>query len=472
MRKKSIKDVHKLGKLRNFSCLSTEYVNSKEPLIWKCNKCGHEWLQNYNNIRNGSGCPKCAGRIKLTIEDMQIAAAQRGGKFLSTEYINSYTRHLWGCGNGHRWEATPSQIIHQNQWCGKCAGNVPRRYDELVGIVNSRAGELLTSKDQYMSGKSKVKIKCNCGYLWTPIAASVFSGKWCPKCGNSIKKAFKDIQDEAKRRGGTCLSSSKEYKNNKSKLKFQCICGNIFENSWNNIQQGRWCPYCSTSREERTCRAIFEQFFKKPFVSYWPEWLRNQEGKKLQLDGYNKDLKIAFEYQGRQHYQFSKKFYKNIDEFEKRKRDDKLKKKVCDEKGIRLFEIKYVKARKIEDTHQHIISEMVRQCDEFEIKFDKNVLEKELDVYKIYQTPRDLYKLLELVELATLKKGMILNKEYKGVLFKYDWKCLVCGTEWKAKANDVKNNNTWCPKCGYKIVSQKMKKYRKGKSKQSLSADN
>jgi hypothetical protein len=44
---------------------------------------------------------------KFTIKDMQGIAEARGGKCLSTEYVNSNTHLEWECSEGHHWETTP-----------------------------------------------------------------------------------------------------------------------------------------------------------------------------------------------------------------------------------------------------------------------------------------------------------------------------------------------------------------------------
>lgn len=44
-------------------------------------------------------------RERHTLEEMRALAAARGGRCLSTEYVNTSTHLLWECANGHQWKA-------------------------------------------------------------------------------------------------------------------------------------------------------------------------------------------------------------------------------------------------------------------------------------------------------------------------------------------------------------------------------
>ena len=57
---------------------------------------------------------------KLTITEMQEIAHSRGGKCLSTKYINSITNLDWECSEGHRWNATP-ESVKGGTWCRVCS---------------------------------------------------------------------------------------------------------------------------------------------------------------------------------------------------------------------------------------------------------------------------------------------------------------------------------------------------------------
>lgn len=96
---------------------------------------------------------------------------------------------------------------------------------------------------------------------------------------------------------------------------------------------------------EVSVRALFEEYFKKPFPKTRPQWLVNDyTNQKLELDGYCEELKLAFEFQGPDHYQKFK--YNNT--------DDKLKKQLfrdghkrfeCMRHGVMLIEIPYWKTK-------------------------------------------------------------------------------------------------------------------------------
>ena len=102
---------------------------------------------------------------------------------------------------------------------------------------------------------------------------------------------------------------------------------------------------------ETRCREIFEDIFKTDFPKVRPNFIVNDKtGKKLELDGYNDKLKLAFEYQGQQHYNFSPYFHKSQEDFANQVYRDKLKKELCEKNNITLIEIPYnIEYRDLED---------------------------------------------------------------------------------------------------------------------------
>lgn len=100
-------------------------------------------------------------------------------------------------------------------------------------------------------------------------------------------------------------------------------------------------------KHEEECRRIFEKLLEPyKFPSVRPDWLKSPlTGCNLELDGYNGDIMtdkgqgLAFEYDGKQHKRYVKKFHKTKNDFEYQKERDRFKNKVCKEKGVTLIRI-------------------------------------------------------------------------------------------------------------------------------------
>ena len=71
----------------------------------------------------------------------------------------------------------------------------------------------------------------------------------------------------------------------------------------------------------------------------------------MELDMYNKELGIACEYNGKQHYEYLAYFHRNgVEDFHKQQERDHLKRNVCRKLGILLLEIPYtIKLEKIRE---------------------------------------------------------------------------------------------------------------------------
>lgn len=101
------------------------------------------------------------------------------------------------------------------------------------------------------------------------------------------------------------------------------------------------------SKGERICRETLEKIYGVPFQKDRPEWLINPEtGRRLELDCYNDDLKLAVEYNGRQHYEWPNFPGQTQEEFIAQVRRDQLKIELCDRHGVYLITVPYTKKHK------------------------------------------------------------------------------------------------------------------------------
>ena len=144
MKKLTLREMLLLARRRRGQCLSTVYVNSTTPLVWRC-AAGHRWSAIPASIRKGSWCPECAGVRRINLDEMQGIASARGGRCLSDVCPNGATKLHWRCKEAHEWNATPSQI-KKGHWCPVCARTVPLSSRVLRQMAASRGGECLSNK--------------------------------------------------------------------------------------------------------------------------------------------------------------------------------------------------------------------------------------------------------------------------------------------------------------------------------------
>lgn len=323
-----------LASARGGKCLSEEYLNIAAKLLWECDK-GHRWEATaYHVKRRKSWCPVCAGRQRLTIDEMKAIAQSRGGHCLSEQYVNNQTKLQWECSQGHRWESIPS-LIKTGAWCPVCAGNAKCSLEEFLKIAESRGGTCVSS--EYKNIDAKLTFRCVKNHEWQAIPYTIKKGHWCPYCAGSAKLSLDDMQKIASSRGGKCLSS--HYKNNQSKLTWECAFGHQWDSMPGSIINGTWCPHCSSGLGERICREHFEQIYGHKFPKSYPKWLANDDGNQMELDGYCENLGIAFEYQGEQHYSLGTHYITSAQDLERRQRHDEMKSTLCQQHGVFLFQI-------------------------------------------------------------------------------------------------------------------------------------
>lgn len=121
-----------------------------------------------------------------------------------------------------------------------------RKYtiDDMYRIASDRGGVCLS--DCYVNKKLKLSWMCSEGHKWEATADSIIRGSWCPWCAESARLNIKDMRIVAKYKGGKCLSAN--YVNSKTKLRWKCSEGHIWEAIPNNINRGIWCPVCAGNK--------------------------------------------------------------------------------------------------------------------------------------------------------------------------------------------------------------------------------
>ncbi len=114
-------------------------------------------------------------------------------------------------------------------------------------------------------------------------------------------------------------------------------CKSEFDQTPANHITGYGCPHCCSSRSEIVAREILENLTEKKFPKKRPSFMNG-----LEFDGFCEELKLAFEYQGRQHYEFNEHFHRGDEkQFIAQQERDKEKVELSEKNGIKLILIPY-----------------------------------------------------------------------------------------------------------------------------------
>ena len=347
--------------------------------------------------------------IEFKNEQLQKAknyALSMNGQCLSSQYININEKLEWECHNPKHtnWLSSYRKIVTKNSWCREC--------------VKEKIKEQKTNK-------------------------------------NGLKLA----NEHAKNKEGKCLST--EYISSITKMEWKC--NNPNHSTWfarynDVVTSGKWCPDCGKNRniQESRARNILNQIFNTKFISCKLNWNINPEtGKSLELDGYCDNLKIAFEYQGEQHFVISR--FNSPKDLEYLKRKDKYKKENCKNFGIKLIVINYVKNG---NNFEEFLKEIKRAIDEAtinSINYDLKKLKLNFNKINTNTVQEKQYKKAQ--SYAKDKGGICLSSQYINSETKMEWKCNNHNhPSWFSSYNGTVDTKSWCAKCGDNKTSQKLRK--------------
>lgn len=270
MKIRSLDDLELLASEREGACLSKEFTDEMLDHSWRC-KNGHTIDKSPSLVSKGAWCNQCSKR-KTPAEHLQWLkeyAIEKGGKCLSTKFINRKTRVKFECAEGHRWEVLPTIIFYERTWCKKCAGLAKLGLDDMKKLAIER-GEVCLSK-RFKDRESNLRWKCAVGHIFEYTPKMIQRGSWCPKC-KSHKKCSKSLElmkKWAAKREGKCLSTT--YINNEDQLVWEFKNGHQFKKNRDQIKQltaANWCSKCKTleqdkKREVKKLKTIHQHATKK-----------------------------------------------------------------------------------------------------------------------------------------------------------------------------------------------------------------
>lgn len=439
-----IRKAHEVAAHRGGALLDDQYRGVDTKVKWRCAN-GHEFLSSYYSvISKGKWCAACSNRVldpEQRLKEAREIASARGGQLLSTNYIRSTVHLHWRCAEGHEWGASLTNI-KKGKWCPWCAGNkvdAAAQLERARDRAASMGGVLLS--DAYGGNKVPMKWRCKEGHLWEASFGTVVNrGAWCALCSGTTvvpEEQLELARSAATRKGGKCLST--EYVRNSEPMEWECERGHRWKAVFYSVvQSGAWCPVCSDGLRERLARHAFEALLGVPFEKAMPAWLVNPNSRRrLELDGYNESLHIAFEHQGEQHNRVVLPFKMTAERLRRQQERDLIKREICAARAVRLIEVPHdVPAADLPKWVHGALSDFGDLGDR---------LRPWQDIQPSEWLESEAYTIDDLREAAARRGGMCLSVTYLGAREKHRWRCSK-GHEWSAIWDAVRRGG-WCPVC-------------------------
>jgi hypothetical protein len=312
---------------------------------------------------------------KLDIEQARAAAKDKNGACLSNVYINNHEDMKWECEISHTFEK-PLKRVLKGEWCPFCSGKyVHLKLSELRDVAEKRGGKFLGENDLIISAVGNWQ--CGDGHRWSAIVNNV-------------------------------------------------------------VNLGSWCKSCKNNQGEQITRFIFQKLTGKLFPSKRPIWLRFEgTNRSLELDGFNEELSIAFEHQGKQHYQSSQRKSRYYSDSVILNDIEKLR--ICNDKGIKVLEVPQIGEIIKLDIAVNMIKEFLVDN---KIPIVSDIYDEEL-IDNISGLKKNHINSLR--KIAKSKGGECLSEVYLGHVYPLNFICSK-GHQWEARPNDIKRGS-WCSIC-------------------------
>lgn len=322
----------------DYSMVEYKNVNTKIKII--CKEHGIFEQIPYKHLKK-QGCPKCAGKINLTNDNfIKISKEIHNNKYdySMLDYKNIKSKVKIICKEHGIFEQVAGTHIYNKSGCPRCAGKIKLTTNEFLEKSKKVHGDKYDYHlVEYKNNYTKIKIICPEHGIFEQTPNKHLNGCECQKCANNLKLNINEFIKNAKLiHDETYDYSLVEYINNRIKVKIICNKHGIFEQApSNHISKKQGCPKCQCkSKGEKEINDFLTQNNISFEVQKRFDNCKNKQ--ELPFDFYLPDLNLLIEFDGRQHYNINTKYYS-----EDIKINDNIKNNFCQNNNFNLLRIKY-----------------------------------------------------------------------------------------------------------------------------------
>lgn len=181
-----IKFIHKSKKVHNnkYNYDEVRYVDAKTKVTIICPVHG-AFKQTPDKHSRGKGCPTCGGTKKLSNDEFITKAKNKHGNrynYTLTDYHGSLKKVQITCTIHGIFKQTPKDHLN-GCGCPLCGGHRPLTQEIFEKRSNTKhENKYDYSLSEYVTGKTKVIIKCPTHGKFDQTPSAHMRGNGCPKC--------------------------------------------------------------------------------------------------------------------------------------------------------------------------------------------------------------------------------------------------------------------------------------------------
>lgn len=329
------------------------YSGSKTKLLMKHKKCGFEYEVKPNVFLSGSRCPKCAGKLRKTPEYFRNEVYELVGDEYDvlTDYTRKGDKLLFRHNKcKHEFMMTPHNFL-AGQRCPQCFGTPKKSQEQVEKEIYRLVGDQYILLSEYKSGKEKIALfHQDCQKIYYPTLSDFSRGYRCIHCYGNAKYTQEDFEKRVFDLYGDEYTVVGKYINFSTKIE---IRHNICRNTWlvnpsDFLSQKSHCPSCIPySHGEKS----ISNFLNSNNISHsrhktYPGLLGVNNGL-LSYDFHLPDYNILIEFNGKQHEE-PVDLFGGIPKFKQQQEHDRRKRKYAKEHNMDLLEIWYYDYKNID----------------------------------------------------------------------------------------------------------------------------
>lgn len=283
-------------------------------------------------------------------------------ELLSSEYVNSKSKLKFKCKCGNTYFVTFSMFKYQNMRnCRDCGikrrnKNKAHSLEYIKDFIENISGsECKLLSTEYTNVSTPLEILCKCGNTFTTDFHhfSTQNKRQCTECGNYIRNNSTRLTNEYIKKyveidsKSNCELIKCDYKNASSRIEVKCPCGEHFKTTfnefkWNNRIRCRKCSSSISKMENDIVNILGDWNIEYIHQCKFEGCIDKRE---LPFDFYFPQEKICIEADGRQHFEpviFGSMTYSDaLENFKIVKRHDEIKDKFCKDNNMKLIRIPY-----------------------------------------------------------------------------------------------------------------------------------